>query len=327
MTFSHSSHHSARRAFTAAFLALATGAGSLHACSVCGCSLSSDWAAQGYQSTSGFQANVRYEYSDQTQLRTGSHSASRANYPYPTADEIQQSTTNHTTFLGLDYASDQAWGVSAELPYIVRDHSTVVDGDTTVSTSHASGVGDLRLLGRYKFVATHAQNFSVQLGVKLPTGRFDQNFANGPQTGALLDRGLQLGTGTTDVLAGVSYFSRVGDRVGAFASALLDRPVAERADFRPSTSLGLNAGVRLLTTGWLTPQLQVNTRFDGREGGGEGDYDNSGGTFVYLSPGATAELGERINAYVFVQVPVYQHVNGLQLEPKWLLSTGISFKL
>jgi hypothetical protein len=306
---------------------LFVGASYTHACSVCGCSLSSDWAAQGYQSTSGFQAGVRYEYSDQTQLRTGSHSASRANYPFPNADEVQQSTSNHAVWLGLDYSSPQAWGVSVELPYFDRDHSTVVDGDTAVSTSHASGVGDLRVLGRYQFVSTHTQNFSVQIGVKLPTGRFDQNFATGPQAGGLLDRGLQLGTGTTDVLAGVSYFSRLGDRVGAFASALLDQPVAERADFRPSTTLGLNAGVRLLTTGWLTPQLQVNTRIDGHESGGEGDYDNSGGTFVYLSPGATAELGERVNAYVFLQVPVYQHVNGLQLEPKWLLSTGISFKL
>jgi len=28
-----------------------------------------------------------------------------------------------------------------------------------------------------------------------------------------------------------------------------------------------------------------------------------------------------------VQLPVYQHVNGLQLEPRWLLSVGVRWKL
>ena len=309
---------------TLALLALVAGAPSLHACSVCGCSLSSDWAAQGYPSAAGFQASLRHEYSDQTQLRSGTHSADPASFP---GNEIQQSTTNHSTLLGLDYTSSGAWGVAVELPYIDRDHSTIVDGDTDVSTSHASGLGDVRVLGRYQLVSTHSQNFSVQLGLKLPTGQFRQTFADGPQAGALLDRGLQLGTGTTDALVGASYFTRLNERVGAFGSALLDQPLAQRDDFIPSSSLGLNAGLRLLTTGWVSPQLQVNSRFDSREHGAMADTANSGGTFVYLSPGATFEIGDRVNAYVFFQLPIYQNVNGLQLEPKWLLSAGVSFKL
>jgi hypothetical protein len=228
---------------------------------------------------------------------------------------------------GLDYTSSGTWGVAVELPYIDRDHSTLVDPDTEVSTSHASGLGDARLLGRYQWVSTRSQNFSVQLGLKLPTGQFCQTFAAGPQAGALLDRGLQLGTGTTDALVGAAYFTRLNERFGAFASALLDQPLDQRDDFIPSSSLGLNTGLRLLTTGWVSPQLQVNSRFDSREHGAMADTANSGGTFVYLSPGATVEIGERVNAYVFFQLPVYQNVNGLQLEPKWLLSTGLSMKL
>ena len=318
---------SGRGVRTLALFALLTGAHSLHACSVCGCSLSSDWAAQGYPSTAGFQASLRHEYSDQTQLRSGIHSVDRAGLTFPNDNEIQQSTTNHSTLVGLDYTGSGAWGVAAELPYIDRNHSTIGAGDTDISTSHASGLGDVRLLGRYQLESTHSQNFSVQLGLKLPTGQFRQTFATGPQAGALVDRGLQLGTGTTDALLGTSYFTRLNGRLGAFGSALLDQPLAQRDDFIPSSSLGLNAGLRLLTTGWVSPQLQVNSRFDSREHGAMADTANSGGTFVYLSPGATVEIGERVNAYVFFQLPVYQHVNGLQLEPKWLLSTGLSFKL
>lgn len=52
-----------------------------------------------------------------------------------------------------------------------------------------------------------------------------------------MDRGLQLGTGTTDLLAGVSYFSRPVTYVGAFASAMIDQPLAERENFLPPASL------------------------------------------------------------------------------------------
>jgi hypothetical protein len=108
---------------------------------------------------------------------------------------------------------------------------------------------------------------------------------------------------------------------------MADQPLAQKDNFMPSASLTVNTGVRLLTTGWLTPQLQVNTRFDARERGDEGDIDNSGGTFVYLSPGVTAEIGEHASAFAFFQVPVYQYANGVQLQPKWLLSLGVRCKL
>jgi hypothetical protein len=41
----------------------------------------------------------------------------------------------------------------------------------------------------------------------------------------------------------------------------------------------------------------------------------------------TTELGTGGTGYVFVQLPVCQRVNGLQLEPKWLLSVGLRWKL
>ena len=48
------------------------------ACSVCGCSLSSDWGLQGYSEIPGPQFSVRDEYFDQADLRSGTHSVNRA---------------------------------------------------------------------------------------------------------------------------------------------------------------------------------------------------------------------------------------------------------
>lgn len=298
-----------------------------YGCSVCSCSLSSDWAAQGYSNAEGFESHVRYEYSDASQLRSGDSSISSSNpFVIASAGETQQRTTNHAVVLGLDYASGGPWAVTVEAPYIDRYHSTLGAGDPSTTRSHATGLGDVRLLGRYQIQSCN-QGFGFQFGLKLPTGGFHQNFDSGFGAGSSLDRGLQLGTGTTDLLAGVSYFYRLNPSVGTFASVLMDQPIEERENFMPSASLTLNTGIRWLTTGWLTPQLQVNARFDARERGDEGDVANSGGTFVYLSPGVTAEIGEHTSAFVFVQVPVYQYVNGVQLEPRWLLSLGVRYKL
>ena len=296
------------------------------ACSECGCSLSSDWAAQGFDMLPGLEAGVRFEYYEQSDLRSGTGRVDRATLTFPNDNEVQQRTLNRNTWLDLNYVVNRTWAVSASLPYHDRFHTTIAEGDTDLSTSHARGLGDVRLLARYQ-QRDATRSFGVQFGLKLPTGRFDQTFAGGPQVGELLDRGLQLGTGTTELLAGVSWFTRPSQNLGFFVSAQLDQPLAARAGFLPSTSLNVSGGVRWLNSSRLTPQLQVNLKTEGREHGAEADTPNSGGTIAYLSPGVTVELAARPSAFVFVQLPVYQHVNGLQLEPTWLLSLGLRWKL
>ncbi len=297
------------------------------ACSICGCSLSSDWADQSFSDTAGWLASLRFEYIDQNNLRSGTRSVDTAALVFPNADEIQLSTISRNTILDLGYNSGSAWGLSLSVPVHDRSHSSIVDGDIAASTSHASGVGDVRVSVRYEFASPgRTRGVMVQLGLKLPTGRTGQNFDTGPQAGTPLDRGLQLGTGTTDLLASVTGFMRPGPYWGWFAQAQLTQPLNAHDGFRPSPSLAVNTGVRRLTSGWLTPQLQLNARWDGRESGVNSDAANSGGTFVYLSPGLTAELGERVSAFAFVQVPLYQRVRGLQLEPRWMLSAGVRYK-
>ncbi|MEY4489122.1 MAG: hypothetical protein RIQ79_1630, partial [Verrucomicrobiota bacterium] len=186
--------HKSRLALASLLLAL--GLPSLaSACSVCGCSLSSDWGLQGYEITPGFHVSARYEYIDQNDLRSGTRSINPASLPVPNADEIQRSTQSNSVWLGLDYVASPEWSFSLEIPFIDRDHSTIAPGDVAESTSTASGFGDARLLSRRLFAISSEQSWGIQLGFKLPTGDFDQNFATGPQAGGALDRGLQLGTG------------------------------------------------------------------------------------------------------------------------------------
>ena len=308
-------------------LALAGGVIRSPGCSVCGCSLSSDWGLLGAGGTPGWSLDSRFEYSDQATSYAGTQHFDRSTVTFPTEDEIQLSTVNRALWLGFDYANASSWGLSVQLPYFDRDHATIAGGDTDVSTSHARGIGDLRVVGRYRLSQTPGSSWSLQLGLKLPTGRSDQTFATGPQAGEVLDRGLQLGTGTTDLVAGVSYFGRPSTDVGTFAQATILQPLAQRDGFSPSPSLTMTGGVRWLNTSRITPQLQVNAKWEGRERGVNADFDNSGSVVIALSPGLTAEITKQIHAFAFVQVPVYQRVNGLQVEPRWQLSIGARIQL
>jgi len=298
--------------------------GDARACSSCGCTFNSDWSSQGYSVASGLRLDVREDYYDQNQLRSGTRSVARNSLEIPNEQEVQQRTLNRNTIAALDYSPSRLWGMRVEVPYFNRFHTTIAEGDDEISTAHSSSVGDIRLTARYQGFSPDL-SWGVQAGLKLPTGATDGQFKSGPQIGEQLDRGLQPGTGTTDVLFGVYNFGNLGAHVGYYAQALVQQPMNTHEGFKPGTGLNLNVGLRYLHAGNVVPQLQLNVRIEGRETGTSADHDNSGATFAYLSPGVTVALSSHIQAFTFLQVPVYQRVNGLQLQPGRFFSMGMQY--
>ncbi len=292
------------------------------ACGACGCTLNSDWASQGYALKPGLRFDLRQDYFNQDQLRAGTRSMGRGALDFPNDQEIQEQTLNRNTTLTLDYSPTVDWGVALVVPSFSRYHVTIAAGDTEPSFSRASGLGDVRVLGRYQgFRDDHS--FGVQLGVKLPTGGTKQTFNAGAQAREALDRGLQLGTGTTDLLFGVYGFGSLGEDWGCFGQVLFQKPLAEKDGFKPGDGLNANFGVRYTGFAGVAPHLQVNVRAEQREAGVNADVANSGATLAYLSPGVTVEVTRALQVYVFAQVPLAQRVNGLQLEPRWSASLGM----
>ncbi len=305
-----------------ALLAVLLAAAPAQACGACGCTLNGDWASQGIATRPGFRFDLRFDAFTQDQLRSGTRTVDPASLPLPNGQEVQRSTANRNLTLTLDWSPSAAWGLSLQAPAYWRNHETVAAGDVDPSFSRSTGLGDVRLVGRYQ---GFLDDFSlgVQAGLKLPTGRYHDTFATGPQAGEPVDRGLQPGTGTTDLLLGLYKFGDLGMTWGWFAQAMLQLPLNKREDFRPGRAVNANAGLRYGGLGPVTPQLQLNVRAEQRESGTAADVANSGATLVYLSPGLTADLGRGVQAYAFVQVPVHQRVNGLQIEPRSSVSVGL----
>jgi len=298
---------------------------SAFACSSCGCTLGGDWESQGFSAQPGVRVELRYDYLNQSQLRSGTGTVDRGAITLPNEREIEQGTVNRYTTLGIDYTPNADWGVNVQIPYIDRTHGTIAEGDTATSSSHTGNLGDVRVIGRYQGLSAE-RNIGIQFGVKLPTGDFHQTFHAGPQAGEDLDRGLQPGSGTTDLMLGAFYTGALSDNWDYYTQGMVQGALDQREGYKPGTSLNLNAGVRYMAFDRYTPELQVNMRTVRRDSGINADTENSGGTLVYLSPGVSVDVASNLKAFGFVQVPVYQHVNGYQLTPHYTLSAGVRYQ-
>ena len=315
-----------RGALAAATLIACTTSTATLACSACGCTLTSDWIGEGLAATPGLRAELRYDYLPQTRLRSGKANVDGASIALPADHEIEQYTYNHYVTAGLDWAPTQSFAVNVQLPLVIRPHATIAQGDIDPSFSHTSGIGDARVTMRYQGFGGPGIS-GVQLGLKLPTGGFHTAFRSGPRAGELLDRGLQAGTGTTDVLLGLYHFGALAGDFDWFAQASTAIPINRREDFRPGASAIGSIGVSY--AGWrgITPQMQMNMRIARKDSGFNSDHDNSGGELLYASPGITVKLDRRTALFGFVQVPVYQRVIGYQLVPKFTVSAGLQVRL
>lgn len=293
------------------------------ACSSCGCTLSSDWVGQGLNIERGLSLDIRYDYVDQVGLRAGGDSV---NPPaLPNGNELEKRSTNRYTTTTVAYNFNKDWGISVLIPYLDRSHSTIAPGDTSASFSHTGSLSDMKVIGRYRGFSESADS-GLLFGFKLPTGARDFNFNAGPQVGQRLDRSLQPGSGSTDVLLG-------GFRVGSFnrdwdwnTQVLAQVPITPRSEYRMGNIYSANAGLRYRAFDHVTPNLQVNGVYRRADTGMNSDASATGGRFVYLNPGLTMPLSKSISTYASFQLPLYQHVTGLQLTPYWTASVGVNYR-
>ncbi len=308
------------------------------ACAACGHTLSSDWGTQGISLKPGFAVDLSYSYINQDQQRYGTGSASPAliNNQLANGQEIESYTRTQTLTAALGY-NDEDWGVSVLLPWVKRTHATfgtTAPLGSSYSTSSDSGIGDIRVIGRYDGFSEDKSTGLIG-GVKLPTGNTRATFNSGTNAGQPLDAGLQIGTGSTDVILG-GYTTGTVASYGWFLQGMVQHAVATQQalgnlDYRPGDSYSVNAGIRYAGFGAkVSPMLQLNIIKRQADSGALTVPTDpitgvpvSGGTLAYLAPGVSVRVGGGASVYGFVQLPVYQKVNSLQLTTRYTLTLGV----
>lgn len=323
-------NRSIKRLFFAAWLISALPVPSW-ACAACGCSLSAD-AAMGYSASAGWRASFEYDYLNQDQLRSGTHTAAGV----PDGNELEHGTHNRYLTVGLGYNPNASWNIDLRVPYVIRGHTSYGTFDSAqplpdLSGSRSSSLGDIKIIGSYQGLLP-LHNLGLQLGVKLPTGQYGAavNFNNGPIAGTPLDTSLQPGTGSTDLIVGAYYYQAVSQNLdvianGQFQGAVMHRLDQPGNDYRPGNSTAVSVGLRYEAHPQWVPQFQLNLLHKDADRGALADQPDTAGTVAYLSPGLTAKVLHNLHAYGFLQLPVYSNLDGYQLFPHWAFSVGASY--
>lgn len=199
-----------------------------------------------------------------------------------------------------------------------------------------SGLGDVALLGRYTFFKTHTIDATTAvagiLGVKFPTGKTDGKTNDGME---FLDSHLQLGTGSTDYLVGLSLshaiqkFSLSANLLGIIATE--GKAGNTKHQFGNMLNYDLTAKYRVYPDIFapLGPQIFLAMGINGEvrdKEKTEGVEDpNSGGNTTYLSPGLQVVFAPHWVVELSYQHAVYHNLYGTQLGETYRAVGGVTY--
>ena len=303
--------------------ALALPGYALAGCGSAFCTVNTDWASQGEWTEAGGKFDLHFEFIDQDQPRNGAEKVEVGQVPQH-HDEVR--TINRNWIGQFDYNFNANWGVTASLPFISRDHEHIHNhmGAKLPESWHFDEIGDARVLGRYQ-LALHSEAPSAlgfSFGVKLPTGKFDVTNDDGDEA----ERTLQPGTGTTDLLAGVFYNRSLGNAGSMFVQARFESATDSRDEYRPGDRFFFDLGYRYPLTPRVALLAQLNVALKDHDRGDNAEPEDSGGKYLFFTPGVSFAVGRSFQLYTFVQHPIYQYVNGVQLTADWAVLAGGSWR-
>lgn len=306
------------------------------------CSINTHWDTQGLSSDEGLRVDLRYSYARADKLRAGS-SRIRAEEPSGSGEELEdRRTINQVLNVDADYTINERWNLALGVPLVMRDHAHTFDstvGDPFRQKSDYTALGDVRVVGKYKFdSASLSSGSGLRFGLKLPTGSIRKTMtprdpANSPTVPYPLERSGQPGTGSTDAIVGAYYFRNLqGNAWGWFVSGQLQSAVATRDHYRPGREFNIDLGAHVALASSVNALLQLNGQYRGRDSGSEAN-PASGGYSWHLSPGLSYALTAQTQLYGMLQFALRQHANtdpadpaSGQLTAPWSVSLGIGHR-
>lgn len=243
--------------------------------------------------------------------------------------------------LGAMYAPSDRLTLVAMIPFIdiSMDHRTATGG---AFTTKSSGLGDIKLGGLWSLVNNSQRHANVSMLLSLPTGSIDRTDVLPPVGGVgQLPFPMQLGSGSYDLIPGVT-FSRFYNNYSWGAQA--------RATLRlEDNDNGYRKGNQLDLTSWISRAINENYTASLRLAYmDKGNYDGvdttspipvsnaagltvstvdpnlRGGQKLDISVGVNSIFGQNRIAAEFA-VPVYQNLNGPQLETDYMFTLGYQY--
>lgn len=281
-----------------------------------------------------FRFSVNYENIRMDKLRFGTRAVSIGEIA---ADHNEIETLNQRTSLMVDYGVSKNFSLNLTAPYIVREHSHIAhhNDDDEIEQWNFSGLGDIMAHGTYiisQSTETDVPYFAITAGIKFPTGATNKTNHDGEKAEVTI----QPGTGSFDGVIGVNARYIVGSVQsldGVYAAIPLTASLTARVNGKGIDGYKIgNEIVGSLGSSFALNQtfqflFQLNGRwqdFAGMGTTGE-ERSNTGGAWLYASPGIAAEIFSNISLFVYGQIPLYQNVHGVQQVSSFNVQAGISY--
>lgn len=245
---------------------------------------------------------------------------------------------------GLMYAPTDNITLMAMVPVLSMDMDHITRAGGAFSTS-ASGLGDVKLSALISVAQFGNNRLHLNAGVSLPSGSIsasDVTPASAPNE-VQLPYPMQLGSGTVDLMPGVTYLGQNGYwSWGAQARGTL-RIGENDQDYTLGNKLLVTAwGARQLNR-WLSVSARLESNSWGDVDGAAPAYAGAVGmrmvptVFTDLRGGSRLDAGLGVNTYLRTGalkglrlavegfVPVAQNLDGPQLETDWQIVTGLQY--
>lgn len=236
---------------------------------------------------------------------------------------------------GAMYAPTDRITLMAMVPYVrmFMDHVTM--GGTRFTT-RSDGLGDVKFGGNYALVKTDDQQLLFNAAISFPTGSISQRDTTPAGPNQKLPYPMQLGSGTYDLLPGMTYTGQSGNWYWGGQAMGVIRTGTNSQGYRLGNRGTLTTWVSKYWTEWFGNSM----RFEGQKWGNihgrdselnpamipTADPNRRGGERIDLLLGANLDgqgkwlEGHRVG--VEFGFPIYQSLDGPQLKTDWLVTVG-----
>jgi hypothetical protein len=241
--------------------------------------------------------------------------------------------------LGVSYGLTDRFTVSAELPYRRTDdlrageHSHSGGGVTNevVQLGSVSGIGDLRLMAKYRLLEGEAR-LALIGGVKAPTGETDKQSSEGER----LETEHQPGSGSWDPIVGAAFAADIGNltlTVGGLyqltGEGAQDTELGDRAQV--GVALSRRFGPVDHDDGGSEPHGhaswdvfgELTGEWEGRQTIAGEEEEESGGEVLWLSPGARYNSAGGTSFAGSVSFPLWQDIGPSHPENSFRVTVAV----
>ena len=256
--------------------------------------------------------------------------------------------------LGFMYALNDQLTVMAMANYIETsmDHqifsqmaANMINGGNREFTTKSSGWGDTKLTALYSLHESGNRKLHMGMGLSLPTGSIDEEGMLPSMGGPSLQQmpaSMQLGSGTFDLLPSLTFRQQFKDwSYGAQTSGVIHLQDENDNDYRLGNQFDLTGWAGYAANKSISVAAGLNYKWTGKLKGSQKNVNPMGpnGRSVTTAYGENYG-GERIDAILGVnllgskgtlkghrlsadiRLPLWQDLNGYQLETDWIFTLG-----